>query len=282
MVKINQVDDLPTWYDLEKYGDCESFDGAEWLYQLDRRVDILRMHPDFNEGCNTRDEVERDIVLDVWKESMKEMMESVRQEPMSFQGFNRTDSCFRPSLSVSRVTRRDFKIQACMDEIARRKGEKIPERSDWWRVVRGDKELRPDEDLPANPLFEFDYHMNGHSSIPVLKVDLCATDSVLIASFERWLKEERARRPSHACKREKPSYRDWKRYGLLPYMDLLTWSKENDYQVPHHIMAQAVGYKKGGDSFRKTVPKLASDLIKSLSELEALVALEIDSERFKA
>ena len=47
-------------------------------------------------------------------------------------------------------------------------------------------------------------------------------------------------------------------------------------------MAQAVGYRKGGDSFRKTVPKLAGELMRSLAELEALAAIEAASEKLGA
>ena len=85
-----------------------------------------------------------------------------------------------------------------------------------------------------------------------------------------------------ASKRERPAYKDWARYGLLPYLDLLTWAMETGNQIPHHVMAQAVGYRKGGDSFRKTVPKLAGELMRSLAELEALAAIEAASEKLGA
>ncbi|AKN29155.1 hypothetical protein AB691_4303 [Stutzerimonas stutzeri] len=60
----------------------------------------------------------------------------------------------------------------------------------------------------------------------------------------------------------------------MPYLDLFIWSKETGNQISHHLMAEAVGYHKGGDSFRKTVPKLAAELMDSLAELEALASIE--------
>ncbi|MCY1410335.1 hypothetical protein D9M71_257030 [compost metagenome] len=109
-------------------------------------------------------------------------------------------------------------------------------------------------------------------------MDLRATDSVLIAAFCDWLKGARAKASTNISKRERPAYKDWARYGLLPYLDLRIWEMETGNRIPHRIMAEAVGYLKGGDSFRKTVPTLADDLMQSLSELEALAAVETRTE----
>lgn len=45
MAKINRVDDLPEWFDLKKYIGCESFGAVAWLEQLERRQELLELHP---------------------------------------------------------------------------------------------------------------------------------------------------------------------------------------------------------------------------------------------
>ncbi|MCY1462919.1 hypothetical protein D9M71_807470 [compost metagenome] len=45
-------------------------------------------------------------------------------------------------------------------------------------------------------------------------------------------------------------------------------------QISHQVMSEAVGYRKGGDSFRKNVPTLRVELAQNLAELEALAAIE--------
>jgi hypothetical protein len=106
-----------------------------------------------------------------------------------------------------------------------------------------------------------------------LNVDLRASDSILIEGFIALLRDVRSHQ-AVVSKRERPAYKLWAHYGLLPYLDLHIWSKESGASIPHHVMAEAVGYRKGGDSFRKTVPPLARSLMADLSNLEALSAIE--------
>ena len=112
---------------------------------------------------------------------------------------------------------------------------------------------------------------------PIL-VDLRANDSVLITSFTAWLRAARQKQ-SDKISRERPAYKSWASYGLLPYLDLKIWSYETKIHIPHEVIAREVKYCKGGDSFRKTVPKLASLLMHSLDELKALAASEIYPEK---
>lgn len=50
---------------------------------------------------------------------------------------------------------------------------------------------------------------------------------------------------------------------------------ETDSHIPRHVMSSAVaGYNKGESTFSKTVPPLAANLMRDLSELQALAAVE--------
>ncbi len=89
------------------------------------------------------------------------------------------------------------------------------------------------------------------------------------------LKEVRAQQPE-IRKRNRPAYKDWARYGLLPYLDLLPfWSKETERNIPRRIFSAAVSrYDKGESALSKTVVPLAASLMRDLSELVALANYE--------
>lgn len=105
-------------------------------------------------------------------------------------------------------------------------------------------------------------------------VNLGATDGEIKRAFDACLKEVRANQQAKA-KREKPSYKNWARYGLLPYLDLLIWSMETDTNIIDRVMSAAIsGYDAGEGNLRTTLAPLAAELMSSLSAFQALVAFE--------
>lgn len=270
MAKIDRVEDLPGWFDLEKYSECESFGAAEWLHELTRRAELMSGHPDNMEGSDEGDDTFREIWAAIWKSTTEVHAAPVRQCPIAYPRSQCSDSFLMPVRGV-RVF--DLAMQAHRDEMARREGKCGPEKVNRWKAI-GDSSypLREAVKVSGEPI-DITSHTEKMPSRPVIQVDLRATDSVLMGAFSAWLKEARAKQPT-ASKRERPAYKDWARYGLLPYLDLRTWAMETGNQIPHHVISQAVGYRKGGDSFRKTVPKLADELMRDLTELEALAAVE--------
>lgn len=270
MAKIDRVEDLPEWFDLEKYRGCKSFGATEWFQSLAIRADILRsLTPE--RGSKLSAEVAR-LLRPYW--------ERLRRFPLSAEPdgctFWEHISTFSPPPPVRPLRISDLARQAHTDRIDAEYGlcdQRLPER---WQGISSGGDWGDDA-----PLLLEDRLMATEPSA-TLVVDLAAHNSVLIEAFTEWLKMVRAQQPDRASKREHPAYKGWPRYGLLPYLDLLIWAKETGNQIPHHVMAQAVGYRKGGDSFRKTVPKLAGQLMRSLAELEALAAIEAASEKLGA
>jgi hypothetical protein len=105
-------------------------------------------------------------------------------------------------------------------------------------------------------------------------VNLGATDGEIKLAFDACLKEVRANQQAKA-KREKPSYKNWARYGLLPYLDLLIWSMETDTNIIDRVMSAAISaYDAGEGNLRTTLAPLAAELMSSLSALQALVAVQ--------
>lgn len=273
MAKIEHPEHLPDWYKLEKYAGCASFNALQWLRQLERRSDLLKLHPDYISLEQAGDEIFKSIVMDIWKGALAGNIAAIRENPIE-----NTMQAELAALPIRDVLTMDLWMQAYLDEMEKRKGRVGPEKTARWRVI-GDSSAPLDDFIKSNrSIIEIDHYRPNTPPIPVIRVDMRATDSVLIDAFTSWLKEKRKHQAYYSSKREKPAYKDWARYGLLPYIDLLIWAKEHNHNIPHNFMADTVGYKKGGDSFRKTVPKLADELIRDLSELEALAALESAAE----
>lgn len=273
MAKIECPDDLPSWYSLEKYAACASFDALQWLHQLERRSELLKLHPDFFITEQPEDDLLKSVAMCIWKGTLTEDATALRNDPTG--STSEIESATPPVRDVFVL---DLWRQAYLDEIENRKGKLSPEKAERWRVI-GDNSAKLNDWLKSkHSTIEIDHYRPNTPPAPVITVDMRATDSVLIDAFTNWLKEKRKHQAFAFSKREKPAYKDWARYGLLPYIDLMTWAKEHNHNIPHNFMAQAVGYVKGGDSFRKTVPKLAGELMRDLSELEALAALESAAE----
>jgi len=254
MTKIDRVEQLPEWFDLQKYRECETFGAAQWERNLEDRAVVWNCI-EIGEKYGLAELLPQEI------EWVPLLLEKLRATPIESEAV-------RGSKPIRALHYDDIGHKLYDDS----KDETL--RTCWERLSSdplGDSDnCRWSPIGTITTLFESGY--------PIM-VDLRATDSVLTAAFSEWLKEARLNQPSSASKRERPAYQDWARYGLLPYLDLLIWAKETRHSISHQVMSEAVGYRKGGDSFRKTVPKLAAALMHSLAELEALASMEATSEQ---
>lgn len=271
MAKIESTADLPVWFSLEKYQGTKDFSAAEWLTALAIRQDILSTvvrRNDSEEGAYDY-------------QCLAPHLEALRRAPLKhpsdhylWQHIPARGTLAKLS-PVRHLTMQDMAWQAFEDRGRAETDHRARQLADRWQAIVGDDLFEQGLIEQDDPLF-MDYRGEG-APVAAVRVDLAAQDSVLLEAFSIWLKT--ARDTHQAARRERPAYHDWSRYGLLPYIDLLIWTYETGNQIPHNFMAQAVGYFRGGDSFRKTVPGLAKNLMLStLAELEALAALEVAQE----
>lgn len=249
MAWIRQKTDFPEWFDLGKYQLCKSFIAIDWATVLRKRLSILELieHGDLDEAKHDAEEV--------WKDP--------------------TDClCFEWSYPESPVRPLTFADLAFQGGMAMLTAFVAPKESESWvqtlNAISTGKWLSP-------PLNREPIDSRSASSNSLL-VNLAATDSVLTDAFSSWLKDIRLKQ-GDVSKRELPAYRSWVSYGLLPYLDLFIWMKLTGNKITHHVMSEAVGYAKGGEAFRGTVPKLRINMAQHIAELEALAAIEYDPER---
>lgn len=282
MAKVNRVADLPDWFDLDNYNGTKDFGAAEWVEQLSRRRDLLKYHPDFSsrESCK-KGSKSYELRLLVWQSSLRgktEEVEHIRQFPLFSHGKESLEKyALAPSSQpVKPVSLLDLRLQKDRDSEAVLDKYAPQAVLDRWEVLNLDTVPILGAEKIATALFPFaiESHARKGEVAPIISVDLNATDAVLAKAFEIWLKEVRAQQPE-IRKRNRPAYKDWARYGLLPYLDLLIWSKETERNIPRRIFSAAVSrYDKGESALSKTVVPLAASLMRDLSELVALANYE--------
>lgn len=248
MAKVRGKEDLPEWFNLNEYQGCKSFIAIDWMTALDKRRLLLEL-------------IETEDIAGATK-----LAESIREDP--------TD-CFRldsdlPENPVKPLTFSKISSKAGISLLT---GFAFPERAEKWGKTL--EAIATGHWLSHTDTAEID---DPSDTSRCLVVNLDATDSVLKEAFAEWLESVRLQSKIDS-KRELPAYQKWHRYGLLPYLDLLCWQKLTGNNIPYDLMSRAVGYAKGGDSFRKIVPPLCKKLPQLIAELEALAAIENDPER---
>ncbi|NKQ11985.1 DUF6387 family protein [Pseudomonas sp. SST3] len=252
MAKVSRLEDLPDWFDLREYESCVSFNAFDWLIVLKDRASILEL---ISKGDNV---------------DANDLAERARKDP--------TD-CFRfdwqtPESPVRPLSFGDIAFKSGIAVLA---GSASSSKAEQW--IGTLNMISTGNWLSASLNKEAIENRSDHSRS--LSVNLLANDSVLMDAFNAWLKDARSQQDA-VSKRELPAYKSWASYGLLPYLDLFIWMELTENRISYQLMSEAVGYRKGGDSFRKTVPKLRIEIAQHLAELEALASIEECAERLTA
>lgn len=270
MAKIDRVENLPDWFDLEKYRGCALFGAPEWYSQISRRRALLDGHP---EHSRIPPLAQKGLWLDLWRAVSEEPASSVRERPIDTD--NQPDYANPGAQPVRDVYTFDLAMQAYRDEMAEREGLCGPEIPNRWAAI-GDKNYPVKSAVLVSRIpIEINIHDPRVPPSAVIQVNLGASDSVLKESFAAWLKETRYHRQSEARSPSKLIYDRWARYGVLPYIDLWIWSIETDSHIPDRVMSAAISeYDAGEANLRKTVAPLAEGLMRDPSSLKALAAVE--------
>jgi hypothetical protein len=271
MPKIDRVKDLPEWFDLELYRGTESFGAAEWHAQLHHRKLLLTCNPKFPFEWEEDGTGEIDTNMERWKDIMGRVAPKLRSAPLLCAAPERAQwqTGLKP---VVAMTVGDLRHIVHLGTFA--------------AARRGEPGLADHITTPLHTDLPdaIEKRLIGHRPVfpafaprSALLVNLSASDSVLKKSFAAWLKEERTSQPERG-KRSRPTYDRWARYGLLPYIDLTMWAIETDSHIPDRVMSAAISHYDAGEAnLRKTTAPLAVALMRNLSELQALSAVETET-----
>lgn len=96
-----------------------------------------------------------------------------------------------------------------------------------------------------------------------LVVNLALPDSRLREDFAEHIKGLRKKMPDLRKPIKRLEFDKWRRYGVLPYLDLLTWEIENDARITNPVKAEAIMPRResGDEIIRKTTASLAKKLL---------------------
>lgn len=283
MAKIDRVEDLPEWFDLEKYRCTGSFGVVDWFECLDVRKWALFDHPNFLSEISRRaspDATSEDF-YNAWSERLKvraEELREVRENPLWCRIYGEAS----PSSWLSHpgnqpvrdITTLDLRMQAESDQHGAENGLCGRDLAERWTAITGHSPVPVNCDFHL-PLEFRDYFLFQPIPNAALLVDMRTPDALLKRAFDSWLKNARASHQLGARKPRTPLFDRWARYGLLPYLDLLIWSLETETHIPDRVMSAAIShYDAGETNLRKTIAPLAAHLMIDLSELETLALIE--------
>lgn len=306
MTKIDRVEDLPEWFDLKKYDKCESFGAADWLRQLDIRSYLLSRCPDYPDAfqpmpelfsyLNTSHEEYLAGRRREWRFLINPYMEALRADPLGFSPSQIDNEFFewkRKAIQPVRGAVFDdlsFALHVAIAAYCEGEEQMCAQLRGWDLMAHdlqaGASYLAAERknDLPyplAGPAYKLASEELSNTLVEppewgtLISVDLEAPDAVLIESFRDWVREARVRQKCTGPKGRKFYYDRWARYGLLPYLDLRTWSLETGIHIPDRVMSAAISHYDAGEAnLRKTIVPLAADLIRDMSGLQALAGHE--------
>jgi hypothetical protein len=287
MVKrIKHISALPGWYSLEKYNKAETLDAAGWYEQLSVRADMSVMI----EG--RRGQTWQNGELPSISRQTAQALDLIRATPIVdltgdgllhalFHGgalaeLKSCDPLYTPGVHL--ITVRNH----YMTERSVQKEKRTHARSFFNQFDDRDS-LKPLEYKAREWMDQpIDWISGGSGVCANTQVNLLLPDKVLIAQFKQFLKDRRnalQRAGASIENRQKPDFAAWRRFGVLPYLDLRMWEHEAGIKLSNRVMADAIfpPGEGGEEVVRKTTAKLAHLLLtrKHLETLAAIAAQEI-------
>lgn len=274
MAKVESVKDLPEWFDLEKYSGCEGFGAVEWFEQLSQRgylitlQEIRRNNPALIETVGATFTKAAKYIFGVNVESAR--IPDYFGEGGVERHLADEKRCVHP-----------LTFRHLLEHAQNMERFHSYEPRQWFEVMAsGCNYVGQSPHTEDSPMFITSRITGLSEQFAVARIDLSAPDALILESFADCLAELRAAKGRSQAKRfYRPDFKRWKRYGLLPYLDLVIWAMETKNHIPDRVMSAAISrYDAGEANLRKTVAPLAESLMNDLSALQALAALDLARE----
>lgn len=264
---VRSISDLPGWFDLKKYEFTAQLDNAGWYEQLFAREQLFLLLS-FRQGGDkppSNETLAFEVASEIWSKVNISFVES--NILTSICGFNgaksRIDSDY--AKPIHSLTYRQYLQQG--DRI---KGEAKEKADQWWKNISSVDFSSGSVYLDiAYQVMEFVdlplYFSQDRSSLhAIADVDLTMPDAVLFEAFKAWLAKTKADFYLSPPKQyRKPDLVSWRRLGVLPYIDLISWAELSGKSIPNRVMANAIfpEGEGGEETIRKTTAPLALEMI---------------------
>jgi hypothetical protein len=275
---IRDIQDLPSWYDLNKYKEAKKLTARGWYEQLIVRSSyqaLLERRPLHERLASFLKEMRRTPIINIEDPALTIMLGGGKLEALKGDDAEYA----APMSGVYSLTPRDlYFIERNISEEQRKYAKGFIEQ------IFGQSEgpLKKLRYRLQKWIIEPAYKTSSHKwAQGAVMVNLALPDKVLEAHFRGFLKKKRAELSVLQDEQRHHSipFQRWVDCGLLPYLDLRLWAQENELKIPHHILAKSIYHKKDNDpeTVRKVTALMAAAALskEGLIELEALASTEL-------
>ncbi len=300
---IRNIKDLPDWYALEKYRAADSLDAAGWYEILLQRWNHffwLDVHgPEkYTSDRHDRKNYYYDALLQSRKDPLSLLTDDLQISLIgggqlaalkySKEDFSTFSHAISP-LTIRRLYQQERRLQKSTRIRVREWMDHIFD--DFRNIGMTDQfktECEWARSFIDDPIFEafekqgeerdWQNQSRGHDFV---EINLTVPDKILIEQFASYLRNIRKKYPDikPANPYKAPEYKKWLEYGLLPYLDLNLWERENNVSIPYRVLADAIfsDGNMGEEMIRKTTKKIADQVMNKdyIDFLATIAAQEI-------
>jgi len=271
MAKFIRFAELPEFFDLNNYSSAIQLDPVELFRQLSQRFYLLALlksseHKDTDLAETSRAAFDRDI------KNMRGIPVEDTDIPDFFGPHGYMQFLADEQRGVIPLTfRHVYEHASSMNGFAG------PEK--WIAEMIKITSENVHTSVTVDPPLFLNYLLRTDETLAGVRVDLRLPKAQLITDFKDWVSHAKAQtdQSSVTKTRYKPKYKDWARYGLLPFLDLLIWKMETGSTISAEVMAQAVhvgGHRNAGNLITSTIKCFNELNMNRLDDLKNLAAKE--------
>lgn len=280
--KIKHVSELPKWFNIKNYQYPKKLTLACWAEQLHGRMHFRNVVLDDAYSSN-RDKESPEFLI--FKNFLLEVIKSICIDPFNTHKNEKLSELFKitmppfkdfdPShyLGVRNLFSSDFLTIADMFNPEQLKYlNKLSNMTSEEKIISITLDEHPEWfNTPIHKITQNDIQMDD----PVL-IDLTLPDTLLIKHFKTYLKIRRMEKKIETIPPKRFSQNDienWKKSGVLPYLDLKIWELIENISIPNRIIADAIflNGEGGEETIRKTTAVIA-DLFKKEDYIKIIAA----------
>lgn len=276
---------LPKWFNREKYAAAEFLDLAGWCEQFAVRYDIWqRMFSpttDRNEAISSG-KTRAQVMLALPKIREKPIVD-IDEDDLLKDCF-----CHGPlgELKKGSIYSRSVRLATIFDiHMIGQRIEERPGKALRYLAALTDSENNSEEEFSNINVDELDIPVDDitrwRGEPLTIRIDALVSKKVMLKQLEEVLEpfyKLLAAEDVSIPKRRKGDLYDWFRFGVLPFIDLTIWARENRVVIPYRVMADAIfpPGEGGEETIRKTTRNLFKEVLTPsfLQTLSAEAALE--------
>ncbi len=290
---IDHVNQLPDWYDLDKYHKVNELNSIEWYEQLIQRhthAMFAKYYPGHESETtqifySSLQELRRNPILSLEEPELISLIGGQEFDLMKHAPNDFVQNYYAVSpLTLNHV----YQHESHLNPETRKR---IRKHVDTYYDVKKHKNISKEDHIWAGNILRqpiFDVLENEHirnqreRSYDLAVIDLSLPDKVLEQQFSDYLRTKRKRcaKFSGPIASKLPEFDKWIEFSILPYIDLQIWARENNFHIPDRVMADAIfsDGTKGEETVRKTTRnKYVKKILNRdyLNYLETVIAHEL-------